>query len=83
MVLQQPLSITKLAAEQGISQRPVEHLENFFLRTLRLKHTVKREIDLPVVLRRPLGGGVLDADLLRVVGEVADKRAARSVWCRG
>ena len=81
MVLQQPLSITKLAAEQGISQRPVEHLENFFLRTLRPKHTVKREIDLPVVLRRPLGGGVLDADFLGIVREVGDERAACCLRC--
>lgn len=52
------------------------HLEYFFLRTLRPKDSVEREINLPMVLDSPLCCRIFDADLFRVVRKVGDECAA-------
>lgn len=77
---------TKLAVHAPLhfmsQQRNQQHLEYFFLRAIGPEDPVKQKIDFSVVLRRPLRGRILDADLLRVVGEVGDERAASGVRSR-
>lgn len=52
------------------------HLEYLLLGTFRPEDSVKRKVDLSVVLDSPLCGRVLDADFFRVVREVGDESAA-------